>query len=99
LLAVVRQLPCASCGITGRTQAAHSNQLRFGKGRGIKASDAAIMALCAHGFNAPGCHAELDQGSKLTKQERYAFEYEHIALTLIALIEQGFLVVDKDKLK
>lgn len=35
----------------------------------------------------------------MTKAERYAFEYEHIALTLIALIEQGFLVVNKDRLK
>ena len=57
------------------------------------------MALCAQNFGSPGCHAELDQGSKMSKQERYAFEYEHIALTLIALIEQGFLVVDKDRLK
>lgn len=99
MLAVVRQLPCASCGTTGRTQAAHSNQLRFGKGRGIKGSDAAIMALCAPNFGKAGCHAELDQGAHMTKAERYAFEYEHIALTLIALIEQGFLVVNKDRLK
>ncbi len=97
LLAVVRQLPCASCGITGRTQAAHSNQLRFGKGRGIKASDAAIMALCGYECGNAGCHAELDQGSKMTKQERYAYEYEHIALTLIALVEQGYLIVNKDR--
>lgn len=81
------------------TQAAHSNQLRFGKGRGIKGSDAAIMALCASNFGEIGCHAELDQGGSMTKQERHAFEYEHIALTLIALIEQGFLVVDKGRLK
>lgn len=99
LLAAVRLLPCASCGIAGRTQAAHSNQLRFGKGRGIKGSDAAIMALCAPNFSRPGCHAELDQGLTMTKLERYAFEYEHIALTLMALIEQGYLVVDKDRLK
>lgn len=99
LLAVVRQLPCAHCGITGRTQAAHSNQLRFGKGRGIKGSDAAIMALCASDFGKPGCHAELDQGANMTKQERYAFEYEHIALTLITLIEQGYLIVNQDRLK
>jgi len=99
LLAAVRQLPCAHCQTTGRTQAAHSNQLRFGKGRGIKGSDAAIMALCASDFGKAGCHAELDQGSTMTKQERYAFEYEHIALTLIALIEQGYLIVNKDRLK
>lgn len=57
------------------------------------------MALCAPNYGISGCHAELDQGQKMSKQERHAFEYEHIALTLIALIEQGFLVVDKEKLK
>lgn len=99
LLAVVRRLNCVQCGIAGRTQAAHSNQLRFGKGRGIKGSDAAIMALCAPDFGKPGCHAELDQGAHMTKQERYAFEYEHIALTLIALIEEGYLIVNKERVK
>lgn len=99
LLAAVRRLDCAACGIGGRTQAAHSNQLRFGKGRGIKGSDAAVMALCAPDFGKPGCHAELDQGSKMTKQERAAFEYENIAVTLIALIEQGYLIVNRDRLK
>jgi len=99
LLAAVRRLNCVHCEIAGRTQAAHSNQLRFGKGRGLKGSDAAIMALCHADFGMPGCHAELDQGSHMTKLERYAFEYEHIALTLIALIEQGYLVVDKERLK
>ncbi len=96
LLAAVRLLNCVHCGIAGRTQAAHSNQLRFGKGRGLKASDAAIMALCGPDFGKCGCHAELDQGS-MTKQQRYDFEYEHIALTLIALIENGYLVVNKDR--
>lgn len=99
LLAAVRRLNCVHCQTSGRTQAAHSNQLRFGKGRGLKGSDAAIMALCAPNFGKPGCHAELDQGSTMTKLERYAFEYEHIALTLISLIEQGYLVIDKDRLK
>ena len=96
LLAAVRSLPCVACGQVGQTQAAHSNQLRFGKGRGLKASDAAIMALCASGFNKIGCHAELDQGSKMTKAERQQFEYECIAVTLIQLLEKGHLVVNKD---
>lgn len=96
---MVRLLPCASCGQHSRTEAAHSNQLRFGKGRGIKGSDAAIMALCRSDYGVVGCHNELDQGAHMTKLERYAFEYEHIALTLIALIEQGYLIVDKERLK
>lgn len=96
-MAAVRKLNCVHCQAEGRTEAAHSNQLRFGKGRGLKASDAAIMALCRSTFGQTGCHAELDQGAHMTKQQKYDFEYEHIALTLIALIEQGYLVVSKDK--
>jgi hypothetical protein len=38
--------------------------LRDGKGRGIKANDYRIAALCYT------CHHELDQGNKLSKQER-----------------------------
>lgn len=95
LLAAVRQLECVNCGKAGATEAAHSNQLRFGKGKGLKASDAAIMALCRTAFGDVGCHNELDQGGKMTKQERNAFEYECIALTLIRLIEKGVLVIAK----
>ena len=96
LLDAVRKLACVHCQAEGRTQAAHSNQLRFGKGRGLKASDAAIMALCGPAYGQPGCHAELDQG-KMSRLERYEFEYEHIALTLIALIENGYLIIDKER--
>ena len=65
LLEAVRELPCMHCGIQdGTVVAAHSNQLRDGKGKGIKAHDFRIAALCFK------CHHELDQGSRLTKQER-----------------------------
>ena len=69
----------------GTIVAAHSNQLRDGKGRGIKAHDYRIAALCY------GCHMELDQGNKLSKEERvnlwdeahrktigWLFENEHL---------------------
>lgn len=48
----------------GTIVAAHSNQLRDGKGRGLKAHDFRVAALCHE------CHSELDQGAKLTKEER-----------------------------
>lgn len=65
LLELVRQSPCQNCGTRdGTIVAAHSNQLRDGKGRGIKAHDYRIAALCY------GCHMELDQGNKLSKEER-----------------------------
>lgn len=65
LINAVRESPCQHCGLQdGTVVAAHSNQLRDGKGRGLKAHDYRIAALC---FN---CHFEIDQGSKLSKQER-----------------------------
>lgn len=65
LLKSIIEAPCMHCGISdGTVVAAHSNQLRDGKGRGIKAHDYRIAALCY------ACHHELDQGNKLSKQER-----------------------------
>jgi len=88
LLELVRQSPCQNCGTRdGTIVAAHSNQLRDGKGRGIKASDYRVAALCY------GCHMELDQGNKLSKEERvnlweeahrktigWLFENEHLEI-------------------
>lgn len=65
LLESVRVLPCQHCGANnGTIVAAHSNQLRDGKGKGIKAHDYRIAALCYT------CHSDLDQGSRMSKQER-----------------------------
>ena len=61
----MRSSPCQHCGVSdGTVVAAHSNQLIDGKGRGLKAHDYRIAALCFR------CHAELDQGAKMSKQER-----------------------------
>jgi hypothetical protein len=60
----VASLPCQNCYIEGQTQAAHSNWAEHGKGRGIKASDEFTAALCQ------ACHFELDQGARLTKEQR-----------------------------
>ena len=65
LLEAVREAPCQHCGRQdGTVVAAHSNQGRDGKGRSLKAHDYRIAALC---FT---CHAELDQGHKLSREER-----------------------------
>ena len=73
LLRAVREAPCMMCGIQdGTVVAAHSNQLRDGKGRGIKAHDYRIAAMCYR------CHAAIDQGAKLSKEERLqAWEEAH----------------------
>mgnify|MGYP003353935617 FL=1 len=56
LLEAVRESPCQICGAEdGTVVAAHSNQLRDGKGKAIKAHDFRIAALCYR------CHHEIDQ--------------------------------------
>jgi hypothetical protein len=65
LLEILRKSPCQCCGREdGTVVAAHSNQLRDGKGRGIKAHDYRTAALCYK------CHMDLDQGKDLSKSER-----------------------------
>jgi len=92
LLEIVRQSPCQSCGKKdGTIVGAHSNQLRDGKGRGIKASDAMIAALC---YN---CHMEIDQGNKLSKQERIDQWEEAHRATIKWLIENEYLIVNPNQ--
>jgi len=62
LLEVVASLNCQNCGHY-LSQAAHSNW-GGGKGRGIKASDNYVAALCQ------ACHTEVDTGNRLSKEER-----------------------------
>ncbi|CBJ38313.1 conserved protein of unknown function [Ralstonia solanacearum CMR15] len=83
----VASIPCVNCGRHGATQAAHSNLQEHGKGMGIKATDAATMALCTK------CHAEFDQGKGLTKSDRRELTFRWITATHIALLERGLLEV------
>jgi hypothetical protein len=87
LLEIVRQSPCQICqSQDGTIVAAHSNQLRDGKGKGIKAHDYRI-ALCYK------CHMEIDQGSTLTKQQRFYEWDEAHRKTIGWLFENGHLKV------
>lgn len=64
-LDAIRALPCAQCGASPRSQAAHSNFGIHGKGKGIKADDAYTIPLCH------SCHANLDQNlSQQTRQQQ-----------------------------
>jgi hypothetical protein len=67
--------------------AAHSNQLRDGKGRGIKAHDYRIAALCYT------CHMNLDQGLSMTKEQRTEFFDEAHRKTIGWLFENDHLEV------
>lgn len=62
LLELVASMNCQHCGHY-LSQACHSNW-HGGKGKGIKASDEYVAALCQK------CHYEVDQGARLSKAER-----------------------------
>ncbi|AOZ06785.1 DUF1364 family protein [Cupriavidus malaysiensis] len=88
LLEAVRSFPCQHCNSQdGTVVAAHSNQLRDGKGRGIKAHDYRIAALCYT------CHAELDQGRRMTRVEREQMWEAAHRKTIGRLFECGILEV------
>jgi len=87
LLKLVADLPCQHCGYHHNVQAAHSNW-GGGKGRGIKASDNLVAALCFM------FHFEIDQGSKLSKEERQTRWVTAHKSTVTTLLGQGIWPVD-----
>ena len=87
LLESVRESPCQLCGSQdGTVVAAHSNQLRDGKGRSIKAHDYRIAALCYT------CHADIDQGRMSREDKQDLWEMAH-RKTVGWLFENGHLEV------
>jgi hypothetical protein len=79
-LEACRNLPCQHCGAEdGTVVAAHSNEGIHGKGRGIKASDEFIAALCF------ACHANIDQG-KMSKHDR-ATLWHNAHIKTIAILD------------
>lgn len=66
--------------------AAHSNQLRDGKGRSIKAHDYRIAALCYT------CHSDIDQGKMSREDKQDLWEMAH-RKTVGWLFENGHLEV------
>ena len=82
LLKLVAGLDCQSCGSGNMVQAAHTNW-GAGKGRGIKADDNMVAALCLK------CHYEIDQGKELSKEERQEKWQKAHEATVAALVDQG----------
>ena len=81
-----RLLPCQHCDRNdGTVVGAHSNQLRDGKGRGLKAHDYRIASLCYK------CHADLDQGAKMSKQERVDMWEDAHRKTIGLFFEMGII--------
>lgn len=81
-LRAVASLPCVKCGREGQTQAAHRNQ---GKGMAAKVDDCLTAALCVW------CHAEIDQGRDMTREERRQELDSAILATLVQLARQGLV--------
>lgn len=81
---------CFVCGCWnsgGNIVPAHSNQLRDDKGKGIKAHDYRVAAMCNR------CHMELDQGSNWTREERLSIWEEAHRKTIGWLFDSGRLEV------
>lgn len=80
---------CMSCLVSfndGSVVAAHSNQLRDGKGRGLKAHDYRIAYLCY------SCHHLLDQSGMARKDAVEMWEEAH-RRTIGWLFDNGHLKV------
>lgn len=88
LLDAIKTLPCQHCGACGPSDPAHSNELRHGKARGKKASDIYAAALCR------ADHRELDQGHRLTKDERQAMWTAAWRSTVRELLKRGLWPMD-----
>ena len=89
LLQACREIPCQVCGVAdGTVVAAHSNQLRHGKGRSIKASDVFVAAMCHRH------HAEVDQGHSLSKAEKVEIWDAAHRNTVRELVKRGLWPLD-----
>lgn len=81
LLKACSTLACQHCGAKdGTIVPAHSNWACHGKGKGIKASDQYVAALCC------ACHMELDQGKAWTEAQRKAVWWAAFVLTVRSLV-------------
>lgn len=90
LLERIRQAPiCFHCGRENvddsLIMAAHSNQSLHGKGKSLKADDCYVAGLCHP------CHMELDQGSRMSREERVSAWNAACVLTYGWLVMSGHL--------
>jgi len=84
---LVASLECQLCGSCNVVQAAHTNW-GAGKGKGIKADDNMIAALCMQ------CHQKIDQGNKWSKLERQQAWWTAHQKTVKTLVENGKWPID-----
>lgn len=86
LLDAAKDAPvCFCCGKQndGTVVMAHANWHEYGKGKGIKAHDWAVAAICYE------CHSQLDQGNTMSNEDKkHVWIRAHI-LTLAWLFDSG----------
>ena len=88
ILKLAKDAPCMMCAMQdGTVVAAHSNQLRDGKGTGIKSHDYRIAFLCNQ------CHHMIDNDKALNKQDRIAAWEEAHRKTIGYLFTSGHLEI------
>jgi hypothetical protein len=84
LMHAYRLIPCQNCGRDdGTVCGAHSNWAVHGKGKSMKADDNRCASLCWV------CHSLLDQGSRLTEDERKAQWWGAHVKTVMELAARG----------
>jgi hypothetical protein len=84
LMRAYRLIPCQHCGRDdGTVCGAHPNWSDSGKGMAIKACDARAASLC---FT---CHSALDQGARLTYEQRRAIHEAARLKTVALLVQRG----------
>lgn len=83
LAAVHKIESCVLCGAYG-IQAAHRN---FGKSMSQKTDDCLTAALC------PSCHHDIDNGNRLSREERRALLDKAICETVAQLARMGLIEV------
>lgn len=88
---LVRQLPCAHCGIEGYTQFCHSDE---GKGMGIKTDSRRGWPGCGPHGDIAGCHYLIGSTGTFTREERRELESRYAAQTRDAIIASGEWPVD-----
>ncbi|GER16704.1 hypothetical protein VCH24_17110 [Variovorax boronicumulans] len=83
---LVRQLPCAHCGIVGHTQFCHADE---GKGERIKTDCRRGWPGCGPHGDSMGCHYLLGSTGKLGRAERRRLEALYGAQTRATIIAMG----------
>lgn len=90
LLDIARHAPkCMSCGAynQGDVVAAHSNALKHGKGKGIKAHDL-VAYVCRE------CHSQIDGAEGgLSREAKYLMFMDAFYNTVLWLLREGHLKV------